>query len=91
MRDGPISYGFLSSAPPTRCGLATFTGALGSTLQSLGADVSLVRVLDDVEEHSTSNLRSLGELVASDPASISRASAALNRCDVAIIQHEYGL
>jgi glycosyltransferase involved in cell wall biosynthesis len=91
VREGVISYGFLSSAPPTRCGLATFTAALGSTLKGLGADVSLVRVLDDVGERSTSSLRSIGELVTSDAASVDRATAALNSCDVAIIQHEYGL
>jgi glycosyltransferase involved in cell wall biosynthesis len=71
--------------------LATFTTALGTTLEDLGADVSLVRVLDSSGEHSTSSLRSIGELVASDPTSIDRATAALNSCDVAIIQHEYGL
>ncbi|MGC2484740.1 MAG: glycosyltransferase [Acidimicrobiales bacterium] len=91
MRDGLISYGILSSAPPTRCGLATFTSALGSTLEGLGADVSLVRVLDSPGQRSTSPLRSIGELVASDPTSIDRATAALNGCDVAVIQHEYGL
>jgi polysaccharide biosynthesis protein PslF len=91
VREGVISYGFLSSAPPTRCGLATFTAALGSTLKVLGADVSLVRVLDDVGVPSTSSLRSIGELVASDATSVDRATAALNSCDVAIVQHEYGL
>lgn len=91
MRDRSISYGFLSSAPPTRCGLATFTAALGSTLQDLGADVSLVRILDGLGERSTSSLRSIGELVAGDPSSIGRATTALNGCDVAVIQHEYGL
>jgi polysaccharide biosynthesis protein PslF len=91
MRDRPISYGFLSSAPPTRCGLATFTAALGSTLEDLGAEVSLVRIVDGPSEHSTSSLRSIGELVAGDPTSIGRATAALNSCDVAVIQHEYGL
>jgi glycosyltransferase involved in cell wall biosynthesis len=91
VRDGPISYGFLSSAPPTRCGLATFTSALGSTLTGLGADVSLVRVLDSSGPQSTSPLRSIGELLASDPTSIDRSISALNGCDVAVIQHEYGL
>jgi glycosyltransferase involved in cell wall biosynthesis len=81
----------LSSAPPTRCGLATFTTALGTALEALGADVSLVRVVDRPGEPSTSNLRSVGVLSATDPRSIERARSALNSCDVAIIQHEYGL
>ncbi len=91
MSDPRISYGFLSSAPPTRCGLATFTTALGTALEALGADVSLVRVVDRPGEPSTSNLRSVGVLSATDPRSIERATSALNSCDVAIIQHEYGL
>jgi glycosyltransferase involved in cell wall biosynthesis len=86
-----VSYGFLSSAPPTPCGLATFTAALGSTLTDLGAEVSLVQVLDTPEAPSASRLRVIGQLVASDPSSIERATAALNSCDVAVIQHEYGL
>ena len=87
----PISYGVLSSAPPTRCGLATFTAALGSTLEDLGAQVSLVRVLDSPGQTSTSEFREIGELVASDTSSINRAITALNGCDVAIVQHEYGI
>jgi glycosyltransferase involved in cell wall biosynthesis len=91
VHDSTISYGFLSSAPPTRCGLATFTTALGSTLAALGESVSLVRVVDDRGEPSTSKLRPIGDLVASDHASIDETVSALNSCDVAVIQHEYGL
>jgi glycosyltransferase involved in cell wall biosynthesis len=91
VRDSHISYGFLSSAPPTRCGLATFSAALGSTLEELGADVALVRVLDSRGEPSASKFRSLGDLVATDPRSIATTITALNSCDVAIIQHEYGI
>ena len=91
MTERNVSYGFLSSAPPTPCGLATFTAALGSTLTDLGAEVSLVQVLDTPEAPSASRLRVIGQLVASDPSSIERATAALNSCDVAVIQHEYGL
>lgn len=91
MTERNVSYGFLSSAPPTPCGLATFTAALGSTLTDLGAEVSLVQVLDTPEAASTSRLPVIGQLVASDPSSIERATAALNSCDVVVIQHEYGL
>ncbi len=87
----PASYGFLSSSPPTACGLATFTTALGSALARQGADVRVVRVLDSPEDRVTSSLRVIGELIASDPTSIDRAADALNGCDVALIQHEYGL
>ena len=33
----------------------------------------------------------VGELVNDSPASVSAASDLLNQCDVAIIQHEYGI
>jgi glycosyltransferase involved in cell wall biosynthesis len=86
-----VSYGFLSSSPPTPCGIATFTTALGSALARRGAAVHLVRVLDDREPFSSSQFAVTAELVATDPTSIEEAAEALNRCDVAFIQHEYGL
>jgi hypothetical protein len=86
-----VSYGFLSSAPPTPCGLATFTAALGSTLVTRGAKVSVVRVIDTPGEVSTSTFPVIGELVTSDSTSLEPAAQALNSCDVAIVQHEYGL
>jgi glycosyltransferase involved in cell wall biosynthesis len=86
-----VSYGFLSSSPPTPCGIATFTTALGSALARRGADVHLVRVLDAPEPFASSQFAVTAELVATDPRSIDGAAEALNRCDVAFIQHEYGL
>ncbi|MDP9795286.1 glycosyltransferase involved in cell wall biosynthesis [Catenuloplanes nepalensis] len=79
------SYGFLSTHPPTRCGLATFNAALAAQL-----DGGIVRVLDgDVAGqappgvvHSWSS-RARGGWPA--------AAAALNTFDVAIVQHEYGI
>ena len=85
------SYGFLSTSPPTPCGLATFTSALGSALSLQGADVFVVRVLDAPEAPSASPLPVVADLVASDPSSIDRAVDALNTSDVVFIQHEYGL
>jgi glycosyltransferase involved in cell wall biosynthesis len=86
-----ISYGFLSSAPPTPCGLATFTAALATNLEQLSNTVSLVRVLDDETSIRSARVPIIGELIASDPRTIESATQALNRCDVVIVQHEYGL
>ncbi len=36
-------------------------------------------------------MRVVGELLATDFSSVARSVEALNRCDVAVIQHEYGL
>jgi glycosyltransferase involved in cell wall biosynthesis len=82
------SYGILSSYPPTRCGLATFTAALTRGLEANGAAVGVVRVADGA---ISSDPRVLAELDNGVPASVTEATASLSGCDVAIVQHEYGL
>jgi glycosyltransferase involved in cell wall biosynthesis len=91
MNLAPTSYGFLSSAPPTPCGLATFTSALAKEFERAGNIVSLVRVLDIEEAASSSNIPLIGRLIAEDRSTIVSATTALNCCDVVIVQHEYGL
>jgi glycosyltransferase involved in cell wall biosynthesis len=86
--DRALSFGILSSYPPTACGLATFTAALANGLSANGARVHVVRVADD--DRSTTE-RVVGELVNGSPASVAAASELLNQFDVAVIQHEYGL
>ncbi|MCO1595345.1 glycosyltransferase [Micromonospora sp. RHAY321] len=84
------SYGFLSTHPPTRCGLATFNSALAAQLTADGTRGGIVRVTDHGDEprpgpgvvHTWS---------AQTPAGWRDAAAALNTFDVAIIQHEYGI
>jgi glycosyltransferase involved in cell wall biosynthesis len=83
-----LSYSILSTYPPTPCGLATFTAALGEGLVSNGAEVGVVRVADGSR---ASSRMVLGELENNVPASVAEATARLSDCDVAIVQHEYGL
>ncbi|MDR3662211.1 MAG: glycosyltransferase [Mycobacterium sp.] len=78
----------LSTYPPTRCGLATFSAALSDGLAVNGADVSVVRVADG---SSTSDSRVIGELTNGSAASVAAAADLLNQSDVAVIQHEYGI
>ncbi|TPG36068.1 glycosyltransferase [Mycobacterium hodleri] len=82
------SFGILGTYPPTRCGLATFSAALADGLAVHGADVSVVRVADGA---SASGARVIGDLVNDSAASVAAASELLNRSDVAIVQHEYGI
>lgn len=85
---GCRSVGILSTYPPTRCGLATFSAALGDGLASVGVDVSVVRIAD---EATTISDRVVGELVNGSAASVAASAETLNQSDVAIIQHEYGI
>ena len=84
----PPRIGILSTHPPTPCGLATFSAALSDGLSANGADVSVVRVADG---SPSSSGRVIGELVNGSPASVAACAELLNRSDIAVIQHEYGL
>ena len=85
-------FRFLSSYPPTRCGLATFTQALASALTESGADTAdVVRVLDAAEQWTVRPPGVCAEYIADDRHSLRQSISALNASDVAIIQHEYGI
>jgi len=86
-----LRVGFLSSAPPTPCGLATFTTALGLAMQRQNFEVGIVRVLDAEEAPVGGELPVWGELVAQHAKTRIHAIDALNSCDVVMVQHEYGL
>jgi len=88
LADSGRSYGILSTYPPTPCGLATFTAALTRGLEANGAAVGIVRVADGT---SSSDARIVSELDNNVPASAAEAATRLSDCDMAIVQHEYGL
>jgi glycosyltransferase involved in cell wall biosynthesis len=78
-------YGFLSTHPPTRCGLASFNAALAGSLS--GGIVRVTAPGDDAP--SDADIRHTWRM--RDPAGWRDAADALNVFDVAIIQHEYGI
>ena len=84
----PESYGFLSTYPPTQCGLATFTDSLASHVGE-ASDVGIVRVVDRLEPDRRPAV--VHQLVTGVNGSEVSAAAALNRFDVAVVQHEYGI
>ena len=90
LEDRARSFGILSSYPPTACGLATFSAALASGFSVHNSEVRVVRVVDAGEQITQSD-RVIGELVNGSARSVDASSDALNRSDVAIVQHEYGL
>jgi polysaccharide biosynthesis protein PslF len=61
---------------------------LADGLSRNGADVSVVRVADG---SSSSSDRVIGELNNGSPMSVAESSELLNRTDIAVVQHEYGI
>jgi glycosyltransferase involved in cell wall biosynthesis len=88
-------YGFLSTYPPTRCGLATFTEALAAAIGEAKSDIaSIIRVLDAPEprlDADDARPRIVADLIAADRVSMMRSVVALDACDIVIVQHEYGI
>ncbi len=82
------NVGIVSTFPPTACGLATFSAALADGLCAQGADVRVVRVADGA---APTHHRVIGDLVNDSPSSVASSIELLNQCDVAVVQHEYGL
>ncbi|MGH8915974.1 MAG: glycosyltransferase, partial [Acidimicrobiia bacterium] len=90
-QEGHRSIGFVSTYPPTSCGLATFTAALREAMATrrrsdLGLDVVSVGDRPDVSRPEVIHHHRNG-----DGASLRGAIKALNDHDVALFQHEYGI
>lgn len=86
------SVGFVSTYPPTQCGLATFTFAL---LNALGEKrgsregLGVVSLIDDDARAPGSEV--VYEHFNGDRFSLGRAMEVLNTYDVALFEHEYGI
>lgn len=94
LTDRTIRYGFLSTYPPTRCGLATFTSALASAMAVGGDRADVVRVDDLVPTGPALELPGItvvADLRPGDPESARASVAALNATDVVVVQHEFGI
>jgi glycosyltransferase involved in cell wall biosynthesis len=83
-----VRFGFVSTYPPTLCGLATFTAALARELVP-GGRPTVVQLVDLPQPIPSADV--VCQLLAGDPASLTRAVGALEHCDVVIVQHEYGV
>jgi polysaccharide biosynthesis protein PslF len=81
------SVGMLSTFPPRLCGLATFADALCRALEAPGCQV--VRVAAD--DGRTAGIRADALLHPNEPGSARNAAQVLSTCDVAIVQHEFGI
>lgn len=85
-----VSIGFVGTFPPTQCGIATFTAALHDAMSSAGDCTSVViRLVETPMPRFDGKVRA--HLIQRDPASLAKAARELSECDVAIVQHEYGI
>jgi glycosyltransferase involved in cell wall biosynthesis len=82
-----LSFGILSTFPPTQCGIATFSASLSDALTATGASTRVVRLVDEPEPLSG---RVIHHLVR-DHGSVADAAVALDDHEVVIVQHEFGL
>src|SRR5260370_4677246 len=83
-------FGFVSTFPPTQCGLATFTAALRGALSNSTTDEGwVVRLVDAPAPRPGDEV--VAQLISTDSRCLHRAAAQLNLCDVAVVQHEYGV
>jgi polysaccharide biosynthesis protein PslF len=87
----PRSFGFLSTYPPTQCGVATFSYALMRALATpeSGDTAGVVQVLDLPPMSTAPEV--VGHLHVLSVGGRLVAASALNKFDVAIVQHDYGI
>lgn len=85
------SLAIVSTYPPTRCGLATFSAALVTAIRAQQPH-SRVGVVEVVERPSRPRRAEVvGQLTGGDALAVGAAAAALTPFDLVVVQHEYGI
>lgn len=90
---GPTTrVGVVSTYPPTRCGIARFTTSLTESLYQTGGsvDVDVVRLVNDCSELPSGHPVAM-EFDPASEVSIRAAAAHLNKGDLTILNHEFGI
>ena len=89
-----IQFGFVSTYPPTRCGIATFNQSLVKAISNLNShSTSVYRLVEssDDDDFRGSTPEVVANIVAGDAASMRAALRKLNTKDIAVIEHEFGI
>ncbi len=89
-----IQFGFVSTYPPTRCGIATFNQSLVKAISNLNShSASVYRLVEssDDDDFRGSTPEVVANIVAGDAASMRAALRKLNTKDIAVIEHEFGI
>ncbi len=92
IRTAHPSIGFVSTYPPTSCGLATFTHALRSAIakdRDSSSGLGVVSLVDDPQGDAPDEV--ILEHLNGDRGSLRKVISALNNFDVVMFQHEYGI
>ncbi len=86
------SVGFVSTYPPTECGLATFTFALLNAMSEVRGSSSGLGVVSLIDSDAGASGPDVAyEHANGDGASLKRTIDVLNDFDVALFEHEYGI
>ena len=89
---GDVSIGFVSTYPPTVCGLATYTESLLGAISGDRGGGSSLGVVEVGGLHGrVDRRRVVHRLLGGDARSLSRAAGVLNTFDTVSIQHEFGI
>jgi glycosyltransferase involved in cell wall biosynthesis len=85
------SIGIVSTYPPTRCGLATFSAALLAAIEAQQPDcaIGVVGVVD--RQRGPYEAEVVGQLSGGDQHAIVAAADALEQFELVVVQHEYGI
>ncbi len=90
----PPSVGFVSTYPPTVCGLATFTASLRAAMvENRGGARSLdvLELTDDPLVAIQGRPEVIASIDPSDPWSLQTAARQMSGYDAVVLQHEYGI
>jgi glycosyltransferase involved in cell wall biosynthesis len=90
--DAPLRVGLVSTFPPTACGIGRFAASLVDALAAVdpSLDIEVIRLKCGQNAHLPRR-DVVMEIDPNSPIGIRAASRHLDRGDVAIIQHEFGI